>query len=228
MYKYLLLVWFLACFALKAAAQQPDTSTIVKTQKDTLVSTKQDSIAASMFRPKVKKEKERVYHPDTTHSPHKAIMRSLMIPGWGQLYNHRWWKVPVIYGGLGLLGVAIIFNASNYNEFIALAHYREKGIVPTPTMPYYAEYNLYANQTSQAIYDASDGYHRYRDLCILGLLGAWGINVIDAYIDAKFQHSYSVDSNLSFKVTPSLLNQPTYALVPVNALIPGLKFTFTF
>ena len=226
MYRYLLLVCFLTCLAFTAAAQMPDTSIVVQSKKDTIVSTKKDSIAASMFKPKIKKEKERVYHPDTLHSPHKAIMRSLMIPGWGQLYNHRWWKVPVIYGGLGLLGVAIIFNASNYNEFLALAKYREHGITPVQGQPYYNEYILYANQPDQSIYDASDGYRRYRDLCILGLFGAWGINVIDAYIDAKFQHSYTVDNNLSMTIRPTVLNQPVFALNPTSSFIPGLKITF--
>jgi len=211
---------------LTAAAQMPDTSIVVKRSlKDSLIATKKDSIAASQFKPKIKKTKERIYFPDSLHSPHKAVMHSLMIPGWGQLYNHQWWKVPVIYGGMGLLGVAIIFNATNYNEYITLAHYREKGVTPTAGMPYYKEYLAYVSVPDQAIYDASDYYRRYRDLCILGILGAWGIQCIDAYIDAKFKHSYTVDNNLSIRITPSLLNQPVYAANPIGSFIPALKLT---
>lgn len=222
----MLLTWLFALLCLTAAAQMPDTSVIVKSTKDTLVSSKADSAAASMFKPKVKKEKEKLYFPDSLHSPHKAVMRSLMIPGWGQIYNHRWWKVPVIYGGIGLLGAAIIFNATYYNEFLALAKYREHGVTPTASMPYYKEYIQYANIADEAIYNASDSYRRERDLCIIGIVGAWGIQCIDAYIDAKFKHTYTVDNNLSMKIAPSLLNQPVLALNPTSSLVPGLKITF--
>eukprot|EP01037_Dinobryon_pediforme_P011966 gene11966-12055_t len=153
-------------------------------------------------------------------------MHSLILPGWGQVYNNHWWKVPVIYGGLGLLGWAIVFNNTYYNEFLALSKYREKGIVPKPTDAYYAQYQLYNNLPSQSLYDATDGYRRNRDLSILGIVGAWGINVVDAYIDAKFKHSYTVDTNLSMRVTPGLINQSTYAQ-SFGSYIPGIKITFT-
>src|SRR3569833_1196015 len=122
MYKYLLLTCMLAAFAFTARAQNPDTTSreILKSKMDTLKATKADTDFVSFRRHKVHKEK--VYHPDTTHSPHKAVIRSLIIPGWGQIYNHRIWKVPIIYGVLGSLGVAFVFNAQNYSLFLALAN----------------------------------------------------------------------------------------------------------
>jgi hypothetical protein len=226
MYKYALFICFLMLIGAAAVAQKPDTTikTPVKAA-DTLVSTKRDTDVARTFKPKPKKEK--VYHPDTLHDPHKAIMHSLLIPGWGQVYNHRWWKVPVIYGGLGLLGWAIVFNNTYYTEFLKISQYREHGYTPLPTDKYYAQYNLYINQPNQALYDATDSYRRDRDLSILGVLGAWGINVIDAYIDAKFINSYTVDNNLSMKITPGLINQPVFALNSNTSYIPGIKITFT-
>ena len=227
MVKYLFLICFLAAYAFNAMAQKPDTTkkAILKNSKDTLISTKKDTAVARAFKPK---KKEKVYHPDTLHDPHTAIMHSLMIPGWGQLYNHQWWKVPIIYGGIGLLGWAIVFNNTYYNEFLTLSKYREHGVTPVPGDKYYNESQLYSSQTDQALYDATDGYRRNRDLCILGVFGAWGINVIDAYIDAKFIHSYSVDNNLSMRIAPGVLNQPTlYAQNPASSFIPGIKITFT-
>jgi Family of unknown function (DUF5683) len=215
----------MAC-GFEAMAQQPDTTSAkVKTTKDTLVSTKTDTDVVKSFKPK--KEKEKVYHPDSTHSPHKAVIRSLLVPGLGQIYNHQWWKVPVIYTGLGLLGWAVVFNNTYYSEFLALSKYREHGITPGPKDPYYNDYNLYINQPDQALYDATAGYRRNRDLSILGILGTWGINAVDAYIDAKFMHSYSVDNNFAMKITPSVLNQPVYALNSSGSYVMGLKITFT-
>jgi hypothetical protein len=228
MYKYLLIIG-LSIFSLSTVSAQ-NAHTIPKAAKiagsrDTLKGKRLDTIAGKT--PKVKKEK--VYHPDSTHSPHTAVIRSLIIPGWGQLYNHQWYFVPAIYTGLGLLVDAIIFNNTYYKEFLQLAKYREYGITPTPGMPYYADAILYQQQPDQAIYDANDGYRRNRDLCILGLAGAWGIQCIQAYIQAKFIHSYSVDNNLSMRVEPGVLNHPSlFAQTSTGALVPGLKITFTF
>ncbi len=147
-------------------------------------------------------------------------MRSLMIPGWGQVYNHRWWKVPLIYAGIGLLGDAVVFNQHYYSIFLKEAQLREKGI-QTGRRPEYS-------QVSDAdIINATDGYRRNRDLCILGVLGAWGIQMIDAYIDAKFIRSYTMDNNLSFKISPGVVNQPVYAFNN-SPIIPAIKITFTF
>jgi hypothetical protein len=224
MYRYLLLVWLLTGCVFAAAAQQPDTtSSAIRKSADSLVSAKKDT---DVVRSKPKTRKEKIYFPDSLHNPHTAVMHSLILPGWGQVYNNHWWKVPVIYGGLGLLGWAIVFNNTYYNEFLALSKYREKGIVPKPTDAYYAQYQLYNNLPSQSLYDATDGYRRNRDLSILGIVGAWGINVVDAYIDAKFKHSYTVDTNLSMRVTPGLINQSMYAQ-SFGSYIPGIKITFT-
>ena len=229
MYKYLAVIGFLILCTFSVMAQGPDTTKKqqgVKNSKDTLMSTRNDTIVTKAFKPNAKKEK--VYHPDSLHSPHKAWTHSLFLPGWGQVYNHRWWKVPVIYGGLSLLGVAIVYNNTYYKEFLALSKYREHGKPPAPKDPYYYQYQLYSAQPDQALYDATDGYRRDRDLCILGTLGAWGINCIDAYIDAKFENAYTVDNNLAMKVTPALLNQQMFAQNLNSSFIPGIKITFTF
>jgi hypothetical protein len=227
MYKYFFLVWLLAGCTFAAIAQNPDTakkSAVLKRGKDTLMSTKHDTVVARSFKPKVKKEK--VFHPDSTHDPHTAFIHSLIVPGWGQIYNHRIWKVPLIYGGLGSFVAAIIFNTSNYNLFLQLAKYRADGTQPKPTDKIYPQYQAYSIYTDQAIYDANDYYRRTRDLCILGFVGFWGINVVDAYIDAKFIHSYTIDNNLSIKIRPGLLNQPAYAQNFSSSYIPAIKITF--
>jgi hypothetical protein len=228
MHKYLLLI-FIVLTAFSARAQNPDTtSKAVKKagNKDTVISTRKDTVAEKARIIKVKKEK--VYHPDSTHSPHTAVIHSLLVPGWGQVYNHQWWKVPLIYGTIGLLVDAIIYNNTYYKEFLALSKYREYGIAPKVGDTYYADAILYSQQPDQALYDATDGYRRNRDLCILGTVGFWGINAIDAYINAKFIHSYSMDTDLSMRVEPTVINQTMFAQNLSGSFIPGIKVTFTF
>ena len=104
MYKCLFVICFLLGSVLAAKAQKPDT-VAVKSKTDSL-NRKRDSVTSKPYVPKITKEK--VYHPDTNHSPHTAVIRSLIIPGWGQVYNRKYWKVPIIYGGLGLLGAVVM------------------------------------------------------------------------------------------------------------------------
>ena len=214
MYKCLFLVWFLFVLADAAKAQQPDT-VVVKNKKDS-INRAQDSLKSKPYYPKITKEK--IYHPDSLHNPHKAVMRSLMIPGWGQLYNHRWWKLPLIYAGLGSLGYLEVTNQHYYSSILKEAKLREQGLPGDPQ---------YAGVSDADVISATDYYRRNRDLCILGFIGFWGIQMIDAYIDAKFQHSYTMDNNLSIKVTPAILGQPMYALNTNAAFIPAIKITFT-
>jgi hypothetical protein len=216
MYKCLFLICFLSGLALAAKSQNPDTIP-VKSKTDSQ-NRKRDSVSSKPFVPKITKEK--AYHPDTLHDPHKAVMRSLMIPGWGQLYNHRWWKLPIIYGGIGLLGDVVIFNQHYYKIFLKEALLREKGIT--------AGRNPDLEQVQDAdVISYTDIYRRNRDLGILGVLGAWGIQMVDAYIDAKFIRSYTMDNNLSFKVSPGMIGQPVYAFSNNSTFIPAIKITFT-
>src|SRR5476651_1492978 len=106
MYKYFLIVFLFIASVTLATAQQIDT-TGRKSKTDKKLQQRLDSAKAN---PIVPKPKERIYHPDSNHSPHKAVMHSLLIPGWGQIYNHQVWKVPVIYGVLGTLAYYYIQN----------------------------------------------------------------------------------------------------------------------
>lgn len=218
MYKCLFLIWFLFGLVLAAKAQKPDTIA-VKSKTDSL-NRKQDSVTSKRYVPKVTKEK--VYHPDSLHDPHKAVMRSLMIPGWGQIYNHRWWKLPLVYGGLGLLGDVVVFNQRYYKLFLKEAQLRERGILNSP-----ANNPQLATTSDPDVVTYTDLYRRNRDLGILGFIGGWGIQMIDAYIDAKFIRSYTMDNNLSFKISPDVMGQPVYALNSNTTFIPAIKITFT-
>ncbi|WP_462264452.1 DUF5683 domain-containing protein [Mucilaginibacter sp.] len=200
-------------------AQRPDTVKI-KNQTD-LQNRRQDSLTSKPFVPKAKTEK--VYHPDSTHSPHTAVMRSLKIPGWGQVYNKQWWKVPLIYGGLGTLGYFTVSNYKLYKEYSREAVARRNGDTS------YTNHSKYRAVTGgYSVFEtAANGQSRNYQLCILGLAAVWGVNVIDAYIQAKFIHSYSMDNNFSIKVTPAVLAQPLFASNNIATFTPTLKVTLT-
>jgi hypothetical protein len=226
MYKALV-ICILAFFALAAHAQNPDTVK-TKSRNDSLTRVR-DSITSKPVLPKIlSKKNTKQYNPDSTHSPGLAFRRSGFIPGWGQLYNRRWWKVPLIYAGLGSLGLAIEFNNRYYKQYLRV--YRLKQNVQQPDdSDSEAVKTLYRNVSgvsTTAIEGAVTGYQRNFQLSILGLVGAWGIQMIDAYIDAKFIHSYTMDRDLSFKVSPGVITAPVYAS-NIPSVMPVIKLTFT-
>ena len=226
MYKYLLVIFLLTGFAFSAKAQAPDLSK--QTKKDS-INQRADSVTQKRFAPKVTHD-NKIYHPDSTHDPHKAVIHSLLIPGWGQVYNHQWWKVPFIYAGLGLLADVIIFNQKQYEPNLVVAHYYEQGqtlaTLPT-TAKDYALFQLYQDNgvPETTVDDLVYSYDRDRDLGIFGFLGAWGIQILDAYIDAKFKQSYTMDTNFTFKVEPVIINQQPIYTFASGSVIPGLKLT---
>ena len=130
-----------------------------------------------------------------------------------------------MYGGLTALVINLISNGRDYNLFLKESQWREYGEQgPEPIQSYQG--SSITNIPNQTIYDYKDQLRRNRDLSAFGIVGVWGINMVDAYVEAKFIHSYSMDDNLSFKVTPTMINQPVLASNFNTTFTPGLKITF--
>jgi|SRR5690606_22635961 len=155
-------------------------------------------------RRKKKKEEEPYVYKDSTRlalerMTRVAVTRSAIIPGWGQLTNKRWWKVPIIYGGIVGLVLTYDFNQTNYQEMLAEAQYRI-----THNNQYLHE--KYAGANQEWVIQAKDFYRRNRDLTILVGLGLYALNLVDAYVDAKM-FRYDIDDDLSFRIDP-FIQQP--------------------
>jgi len=134
--------------------------------------------------------------------PRQAAIRSAVLPGLGQVYNKRWWKVPFIYGGFVAIGLAYEFNQRYYKEFLGEVQYRSENN-NQPKNPKYAGYSF------DGMVRVKDNFRRNRDLSILGLIGMHALNIIDAYIDAKF-FRFDVSDDLTFRIEPSLQRSNTY------------------
>lgn len=151
----------------------------------------------------------------------KVWVRSLIIPGWGQVTNGGlWWiKVPVIYGGFVSAGLIFEFNQRYYRIFLSEAQYRTMNN-NTPLNP------DYVNANTQAIINAKDFYRRNRDLTVLLTVGWYAINAIEAYTDYMLRNRWNIGEDLSFKVSPTLLQTPAMGAYAYNPLGVGIKFTF--
>lgn len=148
------------------------------------------------------------------HSPKKAALLSAILPGAGQVYNRKYWKVGVLAAGTGALIYGLNFNQRNYTLFKGELIKRQKG-----------EGGLDVNleQYSNAnLNELQDFYHRNRDLTLVGLALVYTLNIIDATVDAHL-FDFSVNDDLSMHIRP----QPVYSSL-LTFPAPGIGLTMKF
>jgi hypothetical protein len=147
---------------------------------------------------------------DTTliriHSPRKASFYSAVLPGLGQIYNRKYWKVPIIYGGFIALFYAIKYNNKYYTQFKKAYIFRTDNDPNTSAeFPYGG--TLTSNFAADQLLQGMDYHERYRNLSILGLAGFYVLNIIDATVDA-YLFDYDITQDLSFRIKPTIINSP--------------------
>jgi hypothetical protein len=131
------------------------------------------------------------------HSPKKAAIRSAIIPGWGQAYNKRYWKIPIIYGALGISASIFIYNLHSYQDtrYAYKAMYNASQGDPSG-LPYIKP--EYAQLDMNALRTYRDEFRRNIDYSALFFIVLWGLNVVDAAVDAHLR-TFDVTPDLGFK-----------------------------
>lgn len=152
----------------------------------------------------------RIFKNPETHSVQRAVIYSAVFPGLGQVYNRKYWKVPLVYAALGGTGYFIYDNNRQYRYYLDGF---ERLVVD-------GEDIFGGRFTPENLIFISTTYRRWRDLSIILFVAAYGLNILDAYVDAHFFY-YDINDNLSINISPSLQQINT-------ALIPGVQFTFIF
>jgi Family of unknown function (DUF5683) len=144
--------------------------------------------------------------PDTTakqkiYDPKVAARRSAIIPGWGQAYNKKYWKIPIIYGGLGVTGYIFVNNIKIYKEYKFAYSARIKAEPPDRDSTDYDQLDdIYKVLSPNSIRAARDEFRRYVDYSALVFILLWGLNVVDAAVDAHLKNfDVSPDLSLQFK-----------------------------
>jgi len=137
--------------------------------------------------------------PVEAYSPRKAIIRSAIIPGWGQIYNKKYWKLPLVYGALGTSAYLFFRNLKQYKEA------KEAYILATDNNPNNDD------QIQQPYFTVKDQPERIRtfrnqvrqnvDYSVLFFIIFWGLNVADAAVDAHLK-TFDVSDDLSLHIKP--------------------------
>ncbi len=158
-----------------------------------------------------------VAQKDTAHSVKKATVLSAVLPGAGQIYNHMamppgkkkaYWKVPLIYAGLGSMAYFFIVNNREVRDLKAEYISRENGTF------LYPKYQQYDQTGVLTLFRQSQNQ---RDLCILGFGAVYALQVLDAAVEAHFVN-FDVSEDLSLHIRPKMYGNAAY----------GIGFTFAF
>lgn len=122
--------------------------------------------------------------------PAKAAFYSAILPGLGQIYNKKYWKVPLVYGAIGTSTYLYLDNQKSYNIYRDEYKDRLEGIK--------SDSQFLANLSESQLISAQKIYQRNRDLSALFIAGFYILNIIDANIDAALSQ-FNVDERLAFK-----------------------------
>ena len=151
------------------------------------------------------------------HSISRAAIFSAVLPGLGQAYNKKYWKIPIIYAGFAAFTYFAVTNNNEYSQFKEAYIYTANGDTIPNDNPYIGKYN------QSQLKEAMDYYRRNRDLSIiLGVLW-YSLNILEAYVDAHF-FDYDISDDLSMRVGPSAIYTPSKPVQPA----PGIKVSFKF
>lgn len=184
---------------------------------DTLQTVK--NLEAEMYG--VMEEKE--FNPDPT----RAVWMSALFPGLGQVYNRRYWKLPIIIGGFMGLGYGASWNNSQFQDYsTAYQDLLDNDPSSNSYMNFFSpntkEEDLDKSWLTSVMKSRKDYYRRNRDLCIICMVGVYLLCMVDAYVDASLSH-FDISPDLSMDVGPAILVEPGTAKPKF-----GLNWAFTF
>lgn len=175
---------------------------------------------------KVEKDWDK-WQPD----PKRALWLALVFPGGGQIYNRKYWKLPLIYGGFMGCLYAMNWNNNMYKD------YSQAYLDIMDNDPNTASFNSYlhlgakitsANEDryKQIFKSRKDKYRRWRDLSFFVMVGVYALSVIDAYVDAELS-VFDISKDLSLKVEPTIMNNSS-SNNPIQAGALGLNCSLNF
>ncbi|MEI8202970.1 MAG: DUF5683 domain-containing protein [Bacteroidota bacterium] len=150
------------------------------------------------------------------HSPTKATLMSTFLPGLGQFYNKKYWKLPIVYAGLGL---TVYFAITNYQQYYIYRNaYRLRTDGDSNTID-----TRFTRYSTASILSAKNYYERNYELsCIIGVL-IYLLNIIDASVDANL-FDFNINEDVSMRVSP----ESNYSLLNPRSSFTGIKLSLKF
>src|SRR6185437_1365319 len=132
---------------------------------------------------------------------HKAAVMSAILPGLGQAYNKKYWKIPIVYAALAGGIVLFAYENNNYQQYHQELLLRYKYHDSASVYTLHGSNQSFANYSSTELNTQKATYDKYRDFSAVGILIVYALNVIDASIDGHFK-TFDVSDNLSLSIKP--------------------------
>ena len=161
----------------------------------------------------------------------RALWLALVLPGAGQIYNRKYWKLPIIYGGFVGCAYAMTWNNQMYHDYSQA--YMDIMDDDPNTQSYNQFLHLGAKiddsnieRYKEIFRKRKDRYRRWRDMSMFVFIGVYAFSVIDAYVDASLSE-FDISDDLSLRVEPTVLNDKRDRN-PIRSSALGLQCSLTF
>ena len=163
--------------------------------------------------------------------PKRAMWLAIVLPGAGQIYNRKYWKLPIFYGGFVGCLYALSWNGQMYHD------YSQAYVDLMDNDPNTQSYNDFLHlgttidESNKAHYQEifrkrKDRYRKWRDLSVFALIGVYALSVIDAYVDASLSE-FDISDDLSLRVAPTIINDQS-SRNPVKSSAIGVGCSLSF
>ena len=211
---------FLLGFAIFLAFQKTEAQNVVfDTVGNTVIT------ADTVVKPQKSTKSTKTVRAKKPHSPTKATIMSACLPGLGQIYNRKWWKVPIVYAGLGGLGYLAYSNYSESQSYLHAYEYKTGDLPEGATLTQY-ETDLANKYADSQLQTYKESYRRDFEFYSILTVAWYGLNILDACVDGHL-YNYDISDDLSFSVDPYLHPTETPIKMPQYAQV-GLSFKFNF
>lgn len=209
------------------AVAQQDTMQPIMAQQDTM---RMSFTAADTLKTVKHKRDWATWRPNAK----RAMWLAIVLPGAGQIYNRKFWKIPIVYGGFVGCYYAMQWNNQMYRDYSQA--YMDL-MDNDPNTQSYNKFLYLGNQIDNSnkeyyqklFKNRKDRYRKWRDMSVFAMVGVYLLSVVDAYVDASLSE-FDISRDLSMKVSPAVIKERSEwtSYNPLNSSAVGLQCSLTF
>ena len=218
-----LLLAVMTCFIVCSAEAQEMEETLLPDSAPLL--TRQDTAALLKLDKQTQQTSKKMKRDWATWKPDpkRAMWLAIVIPGAGQIYNRKYWKLPIVYGGFLGCAYAMRWNNQMYQDYSQAYLDIMDNDPNTKSYTQFLHFGTQITSANESRYkqifkSRKDKYRRWRDLSFFCMLGVYALSIIDAYVDASLS-SFDISDDLSLQIEPAVMNNNKSSAIGVHGAL---------